>query len=238
MARKTPWADGCCGPMFMVRRSLPPYPSSTTFLASGSLMDLAHGGKRRGEEDDGLHVGQAGDGLPEEVLPGRLLGEARTGVRALLEIAEGPDVHDLVELGDVRLPEPHAVHELLARGHHRLEMVEPFLGPAHVSAIPAELVHPPRVRRGIEREHRRHDLVLLRQQQGPDLRHVLLVPRLVLGEEAAEPLALVEVGEAPEVHELLEGAELGVPEAFLLAEPVAADLAADLARELEVLRLR
>src|SRR5205807_8964278 len=28
MARNTPWADGCCGPMFIVRRSLPPYPIS------------------------------------------------------------------------------------------------------------------------------------------------------------------------------------------------------------------
>src|SRR5688500_16605337 len=40
MARKTPWADGCCGPMFMVRRSLPPYPISMTLRASGSLIFL------------------------------------------------------------------------------------------------------------------------------------------------------------------------------------------------------
>src|SRR5688500_14061430 len=41
MARKTPWADGCCGPMFMVRRSLPPYPISTTFRASTSIVRRA-----------------------------------------------------------------------------------------------------------------------------------------------------------------------------------------------------
>jgi hypothetical protein len=38
MARKTPWADGCCGPMFITSRSLPPYPSSTTSRVAVSVM--------------------------------------------------------------------------------------------------------------------------------------------------------------------------------------------------------
>src|SRR6185295_7940135 len=64
-----------------------------------------------------------------------------------------------------------------------------------------------------------------------------LRPRLVLGQLTAQAIALDEVGIAPQVHVLVERAELRRPAALELAVLVAADLAADLGVELEVLGL-
>src|SRR5512145_1778687 len=73
MARKTPWADGCCGPMFIMRRSLPPYPTSMTFRASrsisSSVLASLHRGMRGRAQDDRLHLHQQRVALGQERLP-------------------------------------------------------------------------------------------------------------------------------------------------------------------------
>src|SRR3990167_2094420 len=113
MARNTPWAEGCCGPMFIVRRSAPPYPISMTLRASGSAIPTSvllcslgpgslpspHGREGRGGEHDGLHVRQARRALGEEGLPLGLPRQLRPLGRALVEVVEGPHVDHLVELG-------------------------------------------------------------------------------------------------------------------------------------------
>src|SRR5262245_30274339 len=101
IARKTPWADGCCGPMFIVRRSLPPYPSSTTLRASGSAIGtprLLHRRVGRGVQDDRLHLHEERRGLAEERLPLGILDHLAPGRRAVVEVAVRPHVDDLVQL--------------------------------------------------------------------------------------------------------------------------------------------
>src|SRR5678815_3439958 len=256
MARKTPWADGCCGPMFMVRRSLPPYPISTTFRASTSIVGRArfppgrsssagaqkwpphrahtsrsvsglvplssagaqkwpphspnprttreswrasfHRGVGGGVEDDGLHVGEERDGLAQERLPVGVLPELRAGGCAVVQVAIRPHVDDLVELARLRLPEAHAPRVLVAGGHDRLEVLEPLARPAGVGAVPAQLVDIARVGWRRQRQLRRQDLVLLGDQERPDLRHVLHAPPFILSERRPELLALVEIGIAPQ----------------------------------------
>src|ERR1043165_6558561 len=80
IARKTPWADGCCGPMFITRRSLPPYPISMTFRASGSMLIRASAPPSslerrgaRGQEDGRLLLLEERHRLAEEALPLRVL---------------------------------------------------------------------------------------------------------------------------------------------------------------------
>src|SRR5438552_3084380 len=106
MARKTPWAEGCCGPMFIVRRSLPPYPISMTFRASGSMVTLVplrgereslHRRVRRRVEDDRLHLEQDRRRLGEERVPLRVLHHLGADRGTVVEIVVGPEVHRLVE---------------------------------------------------------------------------------------------------------------------------------------------
>src|SRR5258705_408076 len=89
-----------------------------TLRASGSLMvgraGLAHGGEGRGHQHDGLHVGEQRVGLAEKVLPGRLLGEARAGFRAVLEVAEAPEMHELVQGAELGEPEAFLLAVLVA----------------------------------------------------------------------------------------------------------------------------
>src|SRR5206468_991646 len=91
--------------------------------------------------------------------------------------------------------------------------------------------------RRLQRELRRQDLVLLGEEQRPDLRDVVPAPRLVLRELAPQPLALDEVRVGPEVDVLVQGPELARPRALELAVLVAADRASDLRVELEVFAL-
>ena len=84
----------------------------------------------------------------------------------------------------------------------------------------------------LERENGLEDPDVLADEVLADEGDVLLPPPLVLRELAPESLALVEVGVAPQVHHLVEGADLGQPVAFQLPVVVAANRAADLARVL------
>src|SRR2546430_440401 len=126
---------------------------------------------------------------------------------------------------------------LLAHWLSRLEGREPLARLAHLGAVRPELVDVPAVHGGPERQLRREDLVLLRDQQGSDLRDVLLGPRVVLHELRAEPFPLDEIGVAPEVDELVERAELRRPRPLELPVLVAPRRAPDLRVELEVLAL-
>src|SRR5205823_13907053 len=141
------------------------------------------------------------------------------------------------ELAGLGLPVAHVARVLLAARQHALGEAEPLAQATDLRAVPAELVDVAAVGGRLERRDRRQDLVLLRDHQRTDLRDVLLRPRVVLRELAAQPIALDEVGIAPEVHVLVERAELARPAALELAVPVAPDLAAHLGVELEVLAL-
>src|SRR6266446_2230467 len=122
--------------MFMVRRSLPAYPISTTFRASTSMARLwswllFHRGVGGGVEDDRLHLDEQRRRLGEEGLPFRVLHELAPHGGAVVEIAVGPHVHDLVELPHLRLPEADILRVLLADRHDGLVVVEPFPRPSH-----------------------------------------------------------------------------------------------------------
>src|SRR5215470_4798165 len=236
IARNTPWADGCCGPMFMVRRSLPPYPISSV-LRAVSGMRLFHRGDGRRNQHRGLHADEQRQRLAEKRLP---LGIAEgVGARGgpLVQILVHPEVDGLVELAGLGLPVADVARVLLAAGQHPLGQVEPLREPADLRAIPAQLVDIAAVRRWLERRGRRQHLVFLGQQQRADLRNVALRPLVVLRELAAQSVALVEARIAPQVDVLVQHAELGRPATFELPILVAADLAADLGVELEVLGL-
>src|SRR3989442_4008689 len=78
------------------------------------------------------------------------------------------------------------------------------------------------VRRRLQRQLRREDLVLLRDEHGPDPRDVLLTPRVVLLELGAQPIAIVEAPIAPKVGKLVERGGLhppGAPELARLFHP-------------------
>jgi hypothetical protein len=72
-----------------------------------------------------------------------------------------PEVHNLVELGDLRLPQPDVLRIFLTDRHDRFEVAEPLSRLAHLSAICPELVDMAAVRWGLEGERRGEDLVLL-----------------------------------------------------------------------------
>src|SRR6185503_4800167 len=88
MARNTPWADGCCGPMFIVRRSLPPYPIST--VVRGRVATLPHRRVRSGDQDDRLHRLQERRGLRDERLPGRVGRHLRARGGTVVEVLVDP----------------------------------------------------------------------------------------------------------------------------------------------------
>src|SRR5215831_14628039 len=246
--------------MFIMRRSLPPYPISTTccvrvsanpdlFMCSprtagtpaprrpAAYKALFHRRRWRGDQSHRAHLEEQRRRLAEEGLPLRVLQGLAAHGRAIVQIAVSPEVHDLVELGDLGLEHADVLRVLLAHGHDRLEMAEPLAGAPDLGAIRPELVDVPAVARRLERQLRREDLVLLGQEERPDLRDIIAAPRLVLGQLAAKPLALDQIGVGPEVDVLVEGSELARPRALELAVLVAADRAADLSVELEVLAL-
>src|SRR6266545_3011517 len=131
--------------MFMVRRSLPPYPISMTFRASGSAMAISWASAARGRA--------------RWTACGR---------------AAGPTWGERIARRD-----------------------------------------PGRACLGrLERQRGRKDLVLLREEHGPDLRNIALGPVFVLGQLSAQPLALVQAVEGPEMNDLVKRAELRVPEAL------------------------
>src|SRR5262245_19265748 len=220
--------------MFMVRRSLPPYPISMTFRASGSienseagyarstcglrfagrtgtLAPLLHRGMWRRVEDDRLHLDQDRCRLGKESLPLGILHHLGADGDAVVEIVVGPEVHHLVELSHLRLPEPDVLRVPLPDRHDGLEVAEPLPGPAHRSTVGPQLVDVSIARGRLHWELRREQLVLLGQEHPADLRQVPLRPRLVLGELATQSLALVEVGIRPEMADLIQRAELGEP---------------------------
>src|SRR3990172_3709368 len=122
IARNTPCADGCCGPMFITSRSLPPYPISITCRVCVSAIAfsshrgarlaarpagpprpprgshrcaLAHRRGGRRIHDDGPHLRQQGRGLRDEGLPRGVLERPRAYGGTLVEVAVGPQVHRL-----------------------------------------------------------------------------------------------------------------------------------------------
>src|SRR5687768_11871760 len=137
--------------MFMVMRSLPPYPISMTLRASGSLifpLSLAsprgaaqlalpslHRRMGGGQEDDRLHVGEQPHGLADERLPVGILAELGARGGTLVEILEDPHVHDLVELRDLGRPHADAPHELRAHGQDVLEEADPLPAAAGLRAV-------------------------------------------------------------------------------------------------------
>src|SRR6185369_5446156 len=148
-----------------------------------------------------------------------------------------PEVHGLVELAGLGLPVAHVARVLLAARQHALGEVQPLAEPADLCAVPAQLVEVAAIRRRLEGGHRGEDPVLLGHEQRANLWHVALGPLLVLGQLAAQPLALVQVGIGPEVDVLVQHAELRRPAALELAVLVSADLAAHLGVELQILTL-
>src|SRR5690349_5006052 len=260
--------------MFIVRRSLPPYPISTVFRAvvSGMVILFAvgapaqgaprrlaspsaaarstarrsakeksahsfHGRRGRRNQDRGLHTDEQRQRFREKRLPLGIAERLRARGRPLVEVFVDPEVHRLVELPGLRLPIADVAGVFLAARQHALGEAEPLADLPDLRAIPAQLVEVAAVGRRLERRDRRQHLVLLGEQQRADLRYVALRPLVVLRELAAQPVTLVEARIAPEVHVLVEHAELGGPAALELAVLVAADLAADLGVELEVLGL-
>src|SRR5215831_8420846 len=148
--------------MFIMRRSLPPYPSSTTCLSGISFVVLAlflvrsprpagpqprdalrlalpH--RRRGSRDehDRAHLEEQRRRLAEEGLPLRILNNFAARGCPVVEIAVRPEVHDLVELGDLGLPGADILGVLLAHRHDRLEVAEPLPCLAHLAPIRPEL---------------------------------------------------------------------------------------------------
>src|SRR5262249_46453445 len=106
-----------------------------------------------------------------------------------------------------------------------------------LSAIPAQLIDVAGVLGRLQRQDRREDLRLLRQEERPDLRDVALGPLVVPRELGPQPIALFEIGVAPQVNVLVDRPELGRPSPLELAVLVAPDFASNLRVELEVLRL-
>src|SRR5919108_4752875 len=133
IARNTPWADGCCGPMFIVRRSLPPYPIST--VVRGSVATLLERRVGHRDQHDRLHLLQQRRRPGDERLPGRVGRHFRAGRRAVVEVLVDPHVHGLVELTAFGLPETDPPRVLVARREHGLEHLEPLTGLPHVRAI-------------------------------------------------------------------------------------------------------
>src|SRR5229473_2107785 len=66
---------------------------------------------------------------------------------------------------------------------------------------------------------------VLAHQQRTDQRQVLAAPARVLGEFSAQSRALAEIAVAPQMHDLIEGADLARPVAFKLAVVILADIA-------------
>ena len=99
-------------------------------------------------------------------------------------------------------------------------------------AVVAVLVDVPFALRRLERQDRVEEPDVLADEVLADERDVLLRPPFVLRELPPQPLPFVEIGVAPEVHHLVERADLGQPVALQLPVVVAADCAADLARVL------
>src|SRR6267143_6867756 len=137
MARNTPWADGCCGPMFIVRRSLPPYPISSCWRATVSIVlmcrrgafaglrrptvcprlrcvTLLHRRHARRDEHRGLHGHQQRERFAEERLPVGVAERLRARGGPLVEIPVHPEVHGLVELAGLGLPVADVARVLLA----------------------------------------------------------------------------------------------------------------------------
>jgi hypothetical protein len=81
------------------------------------------------------------------------------------------------------------------------------------------------------------DLILLGEKYGKDPRDVVAAPDLVLRKLGSQPLALNEIGVAPEGDELVQRAELRRPRALERAVLLAARGTPDLRIELEVLAL-
>src|SRR5262249_4854524 len=153
IARNTPWADGCCGPMFITRRSLPPYPISTVcrvgVLGAGpersrsesvELIPLRrslhrrHGGP---DQDRRLHHHQHRPRLAEEPLPVGILQRPGPRGRPLVEILVDPEVDGLVELTGLGLPVAHVARILLTGGQHPLGQAQPLRKSAYLGAVPA-----------------------------------------------------------------------------------------------------
>src|SRR5215469_18838678 len=106
--RKTPWDEGCCGPMFIMRRSLPPYPTSTTCLVCVTdtidvlrLANLFHRRRRRRDQGHRAHLDEQRCRLAQERLPLWILEGLAAHGGPIVQIAVHPEVHDLVELGDL-----------------------------------------------------------------------------------------------------------------------------------------
>ena len=144
----------------------------------------------------------------------------------------GPQVRDLVRLPRIGDPGADVLRVLLAHRHDVLEVLRPLAHPPRGGAVVAVLVDVALGLGRLERENGLEDPDVLTDEVLSDEGDVLLPPPLVLRELAPEPLALVEVGVAPQVHDLVERADLGQPVAFQLPVVVAADRAADLARVL------
>ena len=93
------------------------------------------------------------------------------------------------------------------------------------------------VRRGLERELCGEDLILLGEKYGKDPGDIVAAPNLVLLKLGPQPLALNEIGVAPEGDELVQRAELGRPRAHERAILLPARGTPELRIELEVLAL-
>src|SRR5438477_12415243 len=75
-----------------------------------------------------------------EDLPLRVLDDRGTHGRPVVEVAVRPEVYDLIERGDLRLPDPDVPRILLAHRHDRLEVPEPLRRLADLGAIRPKLV--------------------------------------------------------------------------------------------------
>src|SRR5207249_5518862 len=83
--------------------------------------------------------------LPEERLPVGILDGVGPDLRTVVQVTVRPEVDDLVELRDLRLPQPDVLRVLLAHGQDRLEVAEPLARLAHQGAVRPKLVDVPAV---------------------------------------------------------------------------------------------
>src|SRR3984893_7174066 len=188
---------------------------------------------RRGQHDGRMHLLEQRRAFAEKLLPSRILEAAGTRLRARIQAAIGPDVTDLIRLTCLGLPQADDPGIFLRGRRRRSEYFEPLFDHAGgLGAIVAEFVDVARRCRGNGRPHGVEQADVLAQQQSTDQRNVLAGPARVVGEFAAQFGALIETAVAPQMHDLIERADLGHPVAFELAVVVLADVARYGARRL------
>src|SRR5437867_4816614 len=127
--------------MVVMRRAFAAWPTSTTCFVCVSGIPLLHGRGRRRNEGERAHLDEQRRGLAEESLPLRVLHRLAAYRRPLVEVLVRPEVHDLVELRDLRLEEADVLRILLAHRHDPLEMAEPLPRLANLGAVRPHLVN-------------------------------------------------------------------------------------------------